>query len=238
MSPKCFSYLLSFSIIWISAIHLLSAQNNGLRAYTLEDGLPQSQVYDIIQDDIGYLWLGTRGGGISRFNGEEFETWNEDDGLLSNYIHSLLFSNDSLFIGTRRGLSIKTKKKFHNFEGLQVNKIFRIHNKTYLATNVGIYIYNRSDGLKKIQLDPKINTSIVNGIVFDGKLFWIATNKGLWKLNKIHKDASIMVRHSAYNFTSALYHKTKVFAAAINQGILVLNTNAKSNGNKWIQKPL
>ncbi|WP_405205149.1 two-component regulator propeller domain-containing protein [Aquimarina sp. LLG6339-5] len=238
MSPKCFSYLLSFSIIWISAIHLLSAQNNGLRAYTLEDGLPQSQVYDIIQDDIGYLWLGTRGGGVSRFNGEEFETWNEDDGLLSNYIHSLLFSNDSLFIGTRRGLSIKTKKKFHNFEGLQVNKIFRIHNKTYLATNVGIYIYNRSDGLKKIQLDPKINTSIVNGIVFDGKLFWIATNKGLWKLNKIHKDASIMVRHSAYNFTSALYHKTKVFAAAINQGILVLNTNAKSYGNKWIQKPL
>ncbi|WP_299434419.1 two-component regulator propeller domain-containing protein [uncultured Aquimarina sp.] len=238
MSPYRFSYIALISFIWICSIHLLSAQNNGLRAYTLEDGLPQSQVHDIIQDDIGYLWLGTRGGGLSRFNGEEFETWNEDDGLLSNYIHSLHFANDSLFIGTRKGLSIKTKKQFHNIEGLQINKIFKIHNKTYLATNVGIHKYEPASGLKKILLDPKINTSIVNDIVFDGKLFWIATNKGLWKLNKIHKDASIIERHSAYNFTSALYHKSKVFAAATNQGILVLNTNAKSYGNKWIPKPL
>ncbi|WP_299218280.1 two-component regulator propeller domain-containing protein [uncultured Aquimarina sp.] len=238
MSPNYFSYSLLIFVIWINSIYSLSAQNNGLRAYTLEDGLPQSQVYDIIQDDIGYLWLGTRGGGLSRFNGEEFKTWNEDDGLLSNYIHSLNFANDSLFIGTRRGLSIKTKKQFLNFEGLQINKIFRIHNKIYLATNVGIHIYTPTSGLKKIQLDPKINTSIVNDIVFDGKLFWVATNKGLWKLNKIDKNASIMVRHSAYNFTTALYHKTKVFAAAINQGVLVLNTNAKSYGNKWIQEPL
>ncbi|MFD2562837.1 ligand-binding sensor domain-containing protein [Aquimarina rubra] len=238
MSPNRFSYVLLITLLGISSFHTLFSQNNGLRAYTLEDGLPQSQVNDIIQDDIGYLWLGTRGGGLSRFNGEEFKTWNEDDGLLSNYIHALHFANDSLFIGTRRGLSIKTKKQFVNFEGLQINKIFRIHNKTYLATNIGIHLYESSSGIKKIQLDPKINTSIVNDIVFDGKLFWIATNKGLWKLNKIEKDASIMVRHSAYNFTAILYHKTKVFAAAINQGILVLNTNAKSYGNKWIQEPL
>ncbi len=240
MSPNRFSYLLFLLLLYIGigSSNKITAQNNGLRAYTLEDGLPQSQVHDIIQDDIGYLWLGTRGGGLSRFNGEEFETWNEDDGLLSNYIHSLLFVNDSLFVGTRLGLSIKTKKQFHNFEGLQINKIFRIHNKTYLASNVGIYIYTARNGLKKVQLDPRINTSIVNDIVFDGKLFWIATNKGLWKLNQIHKDASIMVRHSAYNFSAALYHKTKVFASALNQGTLVLNTNAKSYGNKWIQETL
>ncbi len=238
MSPNNFSYYFFIFIVWVGTIYISYAQNNGLRAYTLEDGLPQSQVHDIIQDDIGYLWLGTRGGGLSRFNGEEFKTWNEDDGLLSNYIHALYFANDSLFIGTRRGLSIKTKKKFHNIEGLQINKIFRIHNETYLATNVGIHEYKPATGLKKIVLDPRINTSIVNEIVFDGKLFWIATNKGLWKLNKIHKDASIMVRHSAYNFTAALYHKSKVFAAATNQGTLVLNTNAKSYGNKWIPKPL
>ncbi|MDH7447658.1 sensor histidine kinase [Aquimarina sp. 2201CG14-23] len=238
MSPHRISYYLLSLLLWIFSVQLLSAQNNGLRAYTLEDGLPQSQVLDIIQDDIGYLWLGTRGGGLCRFNGEEFKIWNEDDGLLSNYIHALHFSNDSLFIGTRRGLSIKTKKHFHNIEGLQINKIFRIHNQIFLATNVGIHKYNSTVGLKKVVLDTKINISIVNDIVFDGKLFWVATNKGLWKLNKIHKDASIMVRHSAHNFTSALYHNKKVFTSAINQGILVLNTNAKSYGNKWIQSPL
>ena len=232
---SCFALTLS---IWVLLIHQLHAQNNGLREYTLEDGLPQSQVYDIIQDDIGYLWLGTRGGGLSQFNGEEFKTWNEDDGLLSNYIHSLYFANDSLFIGTSRGLSIKTKKKFYNIEGPQINKILQFSNTTYLATNTGVYAYDAIKGLKKIILDPKINTSIVQDIAFDGKLFWITTNSGLWKLNNINKDATIMVRHSAYNFTSALYHESKVFAAAVDHGILVLNTNAKSYGNNWILGPL
>ncbi len=226
-----------FIIIYSIASYTALGQNNGLRAYTLEDGLPQSQVYDIIQDRIGYLWLGTRGGGLCRFNGEEFTIWNENDGLLSNYIRTLSYSNDSLFIGTRRGLSIKIKDTFHNIEGLQINKIFRNKNKTYLATNAGIYKISTNLTLKKILLDPKINTSIVNDIVSDGKLFWVATNKGLWKLSNLKQGASIIVRHSAHNFTAAKYCKNQVYAAAHNRGVLVLNTNAKSYGNQWIKKP-
>ncbi|GAA4272709.1 two-component regulator propeller domain-containing protein [Aquimarina gracilis] len=213
-------------------------QNNRLRAFTLEDGLPQSQVYDLIQDEMGYLWLGTQGGGLCRFNGEEFKIWNETHGLQSNYIHALTFVNDSLFIGTKRGLSIKTKDKFTNLEGPRINKICRIKNQTYLATNVGIYSYEKNVGLRKIKLNPKINTSIINDIVFDGRLYWIATNKGLWKLNAIKKNASIIERHSAHDFTAAIFYNNKVFAAAFNQGVLVLNTNAKSYGNYWISKPL
>ncbi len=231
------SIFLFFVLIWF-CISFLPAQNNRLRAFTLEDGLPQSQVYDIIQDEMGYLWLGTQGGGLCRFNGEEFKIWNETDGLQSNYIHALTFVNDSLFIGTKGGLSIKTKNKFTNLEGPRINKICRIRNNTYLATNVGIYQYEKNIGLRKVNLNPKINTSIINDIVFDGRLFWVATNKGLWKLNAIKKNASIIERHSAHDFTAAIFHNNKVFAAAFNQGILVLNTNAKSYGNYWISKPL
>ena len=227
-----------FSLVLIAFTKSTFAQNNQLRAYTLEDGLPQSQVYDIIQDEMGYLWLGTQGGGLCRFNGEEFEIWNETDGLQSNYIHALHSANDSLFIGTKGGLSIKTKNKFTNLEGPRINKIYRINNKTYLATNIGIYRYDRKLGLKKINLNAKINTSIISDIAFDGKLYWIATNKGLWKLNKIQNKATIMERHSAHDFTAAIYHKNKIFAAAVDQGILILNTNSKSYGNYWVSKPL
>ncbi|MDY8134616.1 two-component regulator propeller domain-containing protein [Aquimarina sp. 2201CG5-10] len=227
-----------FILLLCCTVFSLSAQNNQLRAYTLEDGLPQSQVYDIIQDEMGYLWLGTQGGGLCRFNGEEFKIWNEDDGLQSNYIHALSSANDSLFIGTKGGLSIKTKSKFTNLESPRINKIFRFKNKTYLATNIGIYEYQKNIGLSKISLNAKINTSIINDIVYDGKLFWVATNKGLWKLNSLKKEASIIERHSAFDFTAAIFHKNKVFAAAFNQGILVLNTNAKSYGNRWVKYPL
>ncbi len=236
MIPNRFFNLLF--VFYLCTVYSLScfAQNSGLRAYTLEDGLPQSQVYDIIQDNIGYLWLGTRGGGLCRFNGETFIIKNENDGLLSNYIHSLAAINDTLFIGTRRGLSIKIKDTFQNIEGPQINRIFSLNDRTYLATNVGIYTYTSSSGLQKINLDTKINTSIVYDIVFDGRLYWIATNKGLWKLNSITEDASIMVRHSPYIFTAALYHEHKVYAAALDRGVLVLNTNAKSYGNQWIKE--
>ncbi|GAA4275786.1 histidine kinase [Aquimarina mytili] len=230
------SLLFSF-LVW-SCISSLSAQTSQLRAYTLEDGLPQSQVYDIVQDEIGYLWLGTQGGGLSQFNGDEFKIWTESDGLQSNYIHALAFANDSLFIGTKSGLSIKTKNKFTNLEGPRINRIYKIKNKTYLATNIGIYEYQKNLGLVKINLNPKINTSIINDIVYDGRLFWIATNKGLWKLNHIRKGASIIERHSAHDYTAAIFHKNKIFAAALNQGVLVINTNAKSYGNRWISKPL
>jgi len=85
----------------------MTAQNSQLRAYTLEDGLPQSQVYDIAQDEKGFLWMGTQGGGLANFDGNTFAVWNESHGLLSNYIHALYPKNDSLFIGSKRGLSIK-----------------------------------------------------------------------------------------------------------------------------------
>lgn len=227
-----------FSFLLCCTIYSINAQNNRLWAFTLEDGLPQSQVYDMVQDEMGYLWLGTQGGGLCRFNGEEFKIWNESDGLQSNYIHALHFVNDSLFIGTKRGLSIKTKNKFINLEGPRINKIYRFENKTYLATNVGIYQYTKELGLSKVKLNPKINTSIINDIAFDGKLFWVATSKGLWKLNAIKKSASIKERHSAHHFTAAVFYRNKIFAAAREEGILVLNTNARSYGNKWLSQPL
>ncbi len=237
MNLHRFLYCLFYFFVW-SSYTTISAQNNQLRAYTLEDGLPQSQVYDIVQDEIGYLWLGTQGGGLSRFNGEEFKVWNESDGLQSNYIHSLAFVNDSLFIGTKSGLSIKTKNKFTNLEGPRITRICRIKNKTYLATNIGIYEYRKNLGLVKVNLNATINTSIINDIVFDGKLFWVATNKGLWKLNGIRQNATIKERHSAHEFTAAVFHNNKIYAAAFNQGVLVINTNAKTYGNIWISKPL
>lgn len=71
------------------------AQNNQIKVYALEDGLPQSQIHAMSQDYKGYLWLGTQGGGLAKFDGERFEVYNESNGLSSNYINSLLTSKES-----------------------------------------------------------------------------------------------------------------------------------------------
>ncbi|MEO1436760.1 MAG: two-component regulator propeller domain-containing protein, partial [Bacteroidota bacterium] len=50
------------------------AQQPGYIRYTDSDGLPSMNIYDILQDDDGYLWLGTENG-LCRFNGREMETY-------------------------------------------------------------------------------------------------------------------------------------------------------------------
>lgn len=223
-------------LIWFS-VGSLSAQNNQLRAYTLENGLPQSQVYDIIQDEIGYLWLGTQGGGLCNFDGEKFTVWNESDGLLSNYIHSLFYTNDSLFIGTKRGLSIKTKTTFTNIESPQINKIYRVENKLFLATNNGIYQYANKATLTKMQIHTGIDTSVINDIGFDGEMYWLATNNGLWKLDRLNKSVLQIEKYAPNNFTSIAHYKGTIFASTFNDGILVINTKANTQ-DVLIREPL
>jgi ligand-binding sensor domain-containing protein len=40
-----------------------------IRNYKAMDGLPQSQVKAVLEDKNGYLWIGTEGGGLARFDG-------------------------------------------------------------------------------------------------------------------------------------------------------------------------
>ena len=103
----------------------LYSQNSQLQSFTTKDGVPQSQVNDIVQDSIGYLWLATQGGGLARFDGKNFKVYNENKGLKSNFVQSLLVKNDSLFIGSLSGLSILVKGKFKNYKSPSISRITR-----------------------------------------------------------------------------------------------------------------
>ncbi|HKC69536.1 MAG TPA: two-component regulator propeller domain-containing protein, partial [Bacteroidia bacterium] len=48
------------------------AQRNNFQVYSIEQGLPQATIYCITQDHNGYLWLGTEGRGLCRFDGINF----------------------------------------------------------------------------------------------------------------------------------------------------------------------
>lgn len=84
--------------------------NNALAAfehYTIEDGLSQSVVFSIEQDELGFMWFATQDG-LNRFDGERFEVFKASDknsnSLANNYIYPLSLDNQNqLFIGTRYG---------------------------------------------------------------------------------------------------------------------------------------
>jgi len=209
-------------LCFLGTMHL-AAQNSQVRAYTIADGLPQSQVYDVLQDEMGYLWLGTQGGGLANFDGENFEVWNEGDGLLSNYIDALYTENDSLFIGTRKGLSIKVKKNFVNYNSPQILQFYKAKNVLYLGTKKGLYSYTKNSKISKVSINAEIDASEINSILFDGNYYWLATNNGLWKLNELSESATEKTKIEVNNFKSVIQHNNQILAATFDDGIFIMD---------------
>lgn len=117
-------FLIGFCIVCCmhSSLH---AQYNHFQQYTVEDGLPQSQVNSIFQDIRRNLWIGTNGGGISRFTGNGFETYTRKDGLLSDVIFEIqddLYGN--LVIRNQTGISIYDGQTFKNFPVTDFHFVF------------------------------------------------------------------------------------------------------------------
>lgn len=56
--------------------------------YSVNEGLPSSEVYDVLQDHAGYMWFATDRG-VARFDGVEFEIFTTKDGLTDNVVFKL-----------------------------------------------------------------------------------------------------------------------------------------------------
>ena len=48
-------------------------------ALTIDDGLSQGMVYDLLQTKDGFLWVGTKDG-LNRYDGYNFRVWDNDPG--------------------------------------------------------------------------------------------------------------------------------------------------------------
>ncbi|HRX29955.1 MAG TPA: two-component regulator propeller domain-containing protein, partial [Saprospiraceae bacterium] len=57
-------------------------------SYTTDDGLPSSEVYDVLQDRDGYMWFSTDNG-LSRFDGYEFKNYGFEEGLTDLVVFDL-----------------------------------------------------------------------------------------------------------------------------------------------------
>ncbi len=93
------------SIIFWLISQLSMAQHFHFKQYSLDEGLPQSEIAAMTEDQFGYLWVGTNGGGLCRFNGKDFEVFTKKDGLLDNIILGVLHDrNYRLWIATPKGI--------------------------------------------------------------------------------------------------------------------------------------
>lgn len=114
------------------------------QSWGLEDGLPQSSVYSIIQDRNGYLWMGTEEG-LVRFDGQHFDVIDNKrvEQLKDNFINVIREAPDgSLWLGTFGGGVIhmdtadNTFKTYTARDGLAGNEV----RSMYIDGDRGLWI--------------------------------------------------------------------------------------------------
>lgn len=63
-------------------------QHPVFRHFTVDDGLPSTEIYHVYQDSKGYIWLATNMG-VSRYNGLEFKNFSIQEGLPENTVFEI-----------------------------------------------------------------------------------------------------------------------------------------------------
>ena len=193
--------------------------------YTINNGLSQSSVNTIIQDDNSALWIGTQDG-LNRFDGIKFEIFNsdEEEGINNPFITSSAKTEDGkLWFGTRNGLTEfnPSTEKFHTYipDNKNILEVSSISigegNDLWIATfNQGVFRFDRNK--KHLELFNWGNSaSDINSATYVENNLIIRTGA---------HDLFI------YNFTSSILKKVKTDVLGFDD-FAILNISVASDSN-------
>jgi ligand-binding sensor domain-containing protein/serine phosphatase RsbU (regulator of sigma subunit) len=215
-----------------------------VRMYNIENGLSQSRINCVLQDNDGFLWIGTPDG-LNRFDGRKFILFKNEfinsNSLCSNNITALsLSSKGGVWVGTSNGLAYfdKQKKSFKNYTykpdnsyGISDNKIYSIYEDekgiTWIQTSLSLEKYDEQTNMfyhfypfSDFFNFPADKCGSLTGD-FAGNL-WIATKDGL---NKFHKDLEVFQRYSPEKGDKWLPSKKSKLLYTDSQGYVWVGTD-------------
>jgi len=176
--------LLFLLILTLAHIRPAFAQQYTFRNYTGEDGLSQLIGQTLLQDQRGYLWIGTQAG-LNRFDGTTFEVFGIRQGLANDRINALAQdSKGAMWIGSNGGLTRYTETGFTNFtdeDGLSDNHVLSIlvdkQEQVWCGTQNGV---SRWDG---VSFRNFMLTTAYSLLLDRENRLWIATQKGLYHIH-------------------------------------------------------
>lgn len=177
--------------------------------YKTLQGLNRNVILCMLQDKKGNLWLGTGGGGLSRFDGKFFTNFTEKEGLPNISITSMIEDkNGNFWLGTDEGGAVRYDGKFFtHFDTTYLRG--KIHSiledqtgKVWFGTDHGVSCYDElhQDGGKARFINYTINEGLTGNEVYSiiedktGKI-WFGTNGGV----SCFKDST---RNYFMNFTT------------------------------------
>lgn len=223
--------------LWIglSTGQVYIIENNEVKKFTPQEGLPKKAINDIISDRQNNTWLATSGEGIYCYKNKRLYNWNTDDGLTDNYVYDLeLDEAGNIVAGTDQGLSFchwegdkKKISKFTSANGLPDN-ITRVvkncgNNSFLIGTqDKGLFWLNTNNTAENKSIAPDYAFGQVNCIGFKNGNFITATDIGMYTGS---------VKHSSDSYSSSvtLNISTKPLANGNFSKTLI-----DKEGNQWI----
>jgi len=193
--------------VWVASHFCLFSQETPshlsfkFKNISVEEGLSNSSVSSIVQDDYGFIWIGTRDG-LNRFNSFDFEIFRESpqdtNSISDNWVRDLIVDKEgALWIATKNGLNkydhrTGFKTFFHNPDSantLTDNNIFKLHEDSHgflwIATAQGL---NRFDPIQKIftrfyykqQTHHSLSSNLVRAVYEDNEgHIWLVTGAAI-----------------------------------------------------------
>ncbi|MFT4660196.1 MAG: ligand-binding sensor domain-containing protein [Patiriisocius sp.] len=165
--------------------------------YNNIDGLAQSQAKTMLQDQNGFIWIGTANG-LSKFDSHEFVNYYKKDGLIDNSIYSLFEdSKKGLWVGMQGGISHHSGGRFtpYNFpeeiKNFRVLSITSIHSDTLILSTNGRGVVQFSINDNQFIYDIKNVDYVRKCVAYKDKLI-IATTEGLFTLDANLKNKELL----------------------------------------------
>lgn len=227
-------------------------QKNNFTSYTVRSGLPQNTVYKIFQDSKGYLWLGTDGGGVSKFDGRKHTYYKKEDGLASNVVRDIIEDQSGkLWFATNEGVSVFNGVDFKTIstaEGLISNTIVKLYEDSkgriwVGSTGGGLSYITLKDSLYVKNFTPKDGLSSENVLTIledDFNRLWLGYIGGPPQIVALEND-KLVVQDISSNVKydlNALYCGTKdkngnIWFGSIHNGVFKFG-NIGLNANPTI----
>ncbi len=229
-------------LINIHPFNLFGQYESEFEKLTIKDGLSNNDVWDVKQDQYGFLWIATKDG-LNVYDGYNFRIFKNIQGdstsLPSNDCNAVLEDNRKvIWIGTKVGLARydRPSETFENFQFSEnntelSNSVWRIFEDSkqnlWIATNEGVMQFDRSKKeFVRFDIMRKDNTVayFANNVmsIFEtskGDLYVGSVSYGLVKFDY---SSQIFIQQKVKN-TSTIFKANQIY-----------DLNEDLNGHLWV----
>lgn len=187
-----------------------------LKQFGIDEGLPSNEVYHVIQDSDGYIWIATANG-VSRFDGTKFENFGMEEGLVESTIHEIYidYKGRIWFIASTGKLCTYENGRIypypfnHRIEKYIPDSRGTVKNSFYVDSLDNVHLSLKYLG--RLKISPEGIVKVLDGIFDESNIVVeklpnnkiLISNKNIRKYNVLYFDGQKRVKYSITDFFEA-----------------------------------